>query len=76
MNLLLSLLLLVAPAPVKTEHGRFNITKDGQNIGTDEFDVTSNFVKSARDVVHRALRQIIAWRLPYLSGLCTSDHEL
>ena len=39
MNLLLSLLLLLTPAPVKTEHGRFNITRDGQNIGADDFNV-------------------------------------
>jgi hypothetical protein len=38
MNFLLSLLLLVAPAPVKTEHGRFNSPKDGKNIGIDESD--------------------------------------
>src|SRR5438045_2442534 len=35
MNMLLSLLLLLAP--VKTEHGRFNIMKDGKKIGTEEF---------------------------------------
>jgi hypothetical protein len=37
MNLLLALLLL---APVKVEHGRFNILKDGNKIGTDEFTVS------------------------------------
>lgn len=54
MNLLLSLLLLVAPAPVKTEHGRFNITKDGQNIGTDEFSVSrrdSNYVFESKTTI-------------------------
>src|SRR5438132_1115356 len=38
MSLLLSLLLLLSP--VKIEHGRFNILKDGKKIGTDEFTVT------------------------------------
>lgn len=37
MNLLLSVLLLLAP--VKIEHGRFNIIKDGKKIGTDEFSI-------------------------------------
>ena len=37
MNVLLSLLLLLAP--VKIEHERFNIIKDGKKIGTDEFTV-------------------------------------
>ena len=47
MSMLLSLLLLLAPVPIKTEHGRFNIVKDGQNVGTDEFTVSrhdSNYV--------------------------------
>ena len=35
MNLLLSVLLLFAP--VKAEHARFNISKDGRKIGTEEF---------------------------------------
>ena len=54
MNLLLSLLLLVAPAPVKTEHGRFSITKDGKAIGTDEFDVSrrgSNYVFEGKTII-------------------------
>jgi hypothetical protein len=54
MNLLLSLLLLVAPAPVKTEHGRFNIAKDGNNIGTVEFDVLrrgSNYVFEGKTTI-------------------------
>jgi hypothetical protein len=38
MSILLSLLLLLAP--IRAEHGRFNITKDGRKIGTDEFTVT------------------------------------
>jgi hypothetical protein len=45
MNVLLSLLLLLAP--VKIEHGRFTITKDGKKIGTDDFTVArrgSNYV--------------------------------
>jgi hypothetical protein len=52
MNFLLSLLLLVAP--VKTEHGRFNITKDGKNIGTDEFTVSrheSNYVLEGKTTI-------------------------
>ena len=40
MNLLLSVLLLLAP--VKIEHGRFNILKDGKKIGTDEFSIVKN----------------------------------
>src|SRR5215475_8538664 len=39
MNILLSVLLLLVPTPVKTEHGRFNILKDGQKIGTEEFTI-------------------------------------
>jgi hypothetical protein len=38
MNILLSLVLLFVP--IKAEHGRFNIIKDGRKIGTDEFTVT------------------------------------
>src|SRR6266699_5287957 len=37
MNVLLSLVLLLAP--VKIEHGRFNVIKDGKRIGTEEFSV-------------------------------------
>lgn len=37
MTLLLSLLLLWSP--VKVEHGRFNILKDGKKIGSEEFTV-------------------------------------
>ena len=39
MTFFLSLLLLAAPA-IKTEHGQFNITKDGKTIGTNEFTVS------------------------------------
>src|SRR5262249_48952326 len=39
MNLLLSVLLLLAP--VKSEHGRFNVIKDGQRIGTEEFTIAA-----------------------------------
>src|SRR5437763_1435064 len=35
MNVLLSLMLLLAP--VKAEHGQFNILRDGKKIGTEEF---------------------------------------
>jgi hypothetical protein len=38
MTLLLSFLLLLAP--IKVEQGRFNITKDGTRIGTDEYAIT------------------------------------
>ena len=38
MNALLLLLLLLAP--VKPEHGRFTITKDGRRVGTEEFSVS------------------------------------
>src|SRR5436309_13132310 len=38
MNVLLSLVLLLL-APVKIEHGRFNVIKDGKRIGTEEFSV-------------------------------------
>jgi hypothetical protein len=37
MSLLLSLLLLFTP--VKIEHGRFNIVKDGRKIGAEEFTI-------------------------------------
>ena len=38
MSLLLSLLLLFAP--IKVEQGRFNISREGKRIGTDEFAIT------------------------------------
>lgn len=41
MNVLLSLLLLFAPA-VKMEHGHFKILKDGTNIGSDDFTLSLN----------------------------------
>lgn len=50
MNLFLSLLLLFAPA-IKTEHGHFNILKDGRPIGTDDFSVSrpgSNYIIEGR----------------------------
>ena len=37
MSFLLSILLLLAP--VKAEHARFNISKDGRKIGTEEFTI-------------------------------------
>ena len=37
MNALLSLLLILAP--VKLEHGRFVITKDGKRVGVEEFSI-------------------------------------
>jgi len=45
MSLLLTFLFLLAP--IKVEHGRFNILKDGKKVGTDEFTVVmrgSNYV--------------------------------
>jgi hypothetical protein len=53
MNLLLSLLLLAAPA-IKTEYGRFNIIKDGKTIGTDEFTISrheSNYVLEGKTTI-------------------------
>ena len=38
MNILLSLLFLLAP--IKIEQGRFNIVKDGMKVGTEEFAVS------------------------------------
>src|SRR5215470_6265023 len=37
MSVLLTFLMLLAP--VKLEHARFNIIKDGSKIGTDEFTI-------------------------------------
>src|SRR5215470_16529255 len=54
MNILLSVLLVLLPAPVKTEHGRFNIVKDGQKIGTDEFSIgrhDSNYVLESKTTI-------------------------
>ncbi len=54
MNVLFSLLLLLLPTPVKTERGRFNILKDGQKIGTDEFTVGrhgSNYVLESKTTI-------------------------
>jgi hypothetical protein len=53
MSFLLSLLLLLAP-PVKVEHGRFNIIKDGKSIGTDEFTVSrhdTNYVLEGKTTI-------------------------
>jgi len=52
MKLFLSLLLLVAP--IKIEHGRFNILKDGRKIGTDEFTIVmrgSNYLIDGRATI-------------------------
>jgi hypothetical protein len=54
MNVLLSLLLLLVPTPVRTEHARFNILKDGKPIGTDDFDISrhgSNYVFEGKTTV-------------------------
>jgi hypothetical protein len=54
MNLLLSVLLLLVPTPVKTDHGRFNILKDGQKIGTDEFTIgrhDANYVLESKTTI-------------------------
>src|SRR5215471_17390225 len=54
MNVLLSLLLLLVPTPVRTEHGRFNILKDGKPIGVDDFDISrhgSNYVFEGKTTV-------------------------
>jgi hypothetical protein len=51
MNIFLPVLLLLLPAPVKTEHGRFDIVKDGQKLGTDEFTIgrhESNYVLDSK----------------------------
>lgn len=48
------LLLLLLPAPVKVEHGRFNITKEGRKIGTDEFTISrnnSNYVLESKTTI-------------------------
>src|SRR5262249_17909721 len=47
MNLVLSVLLLLAP--VKVEHGRFNVIKDGKKIGTEEFTISRNGSKYSID---------------------------
>jgi len=52
MNVLLSFLLLVAP--IKIEHGRFNIIKDGRKIGTNEFTIVmrgSNYLIDGRATI-------------------------
>jgi hypothetical protein len=54
MNILLSVLLLLVPTPVKTDHGRFNIVKDGQKIGTDEFTIgrhDANYVLESKTTI-------------------------
>ena len=54
MNILLSVLLVLLPAPVKTEQGRFNIVKDGQKIGTDEFTIGrhgANYVLESKTTI-------------------------
>jgi hypothetical protein len=53
MNLWL-LLLLLLPAPVKVEHGKFNITQEGRKIGTDEFTISrhnSNYVLESKTMI-------------------------
>jgi hypothetical protein len=54
MNALLSVLLLLVTPPVKTEHGRFDIVKDGQKIGTDEFTIgrhEANYVLESKTTI-------------------------
>jgi hypothetical protein len=54
MNVLLSVLLLFVPTPIKTDHGRFNILKDGQMIGTDEFTIgrhDANYVLESKTTI-------------------------
>ena len=36
---IIATLLLLAPAPVVTESGRFTIKQDGRTVGTEEFSV-------------------------------------
>jgi hypothetical protein len=48
------LLLLLLPAPVKVEHGRFDITQEGRKIGTDEFTISrnnSNYVLESKTTI-------------------------
>src|SRR5262249_17528027 len=51
MNLWMSLLLVLLPAPVKVEHGRFNVVKEGRKVGTDDFTISrhnSNYVLDSK----------------------------
>jgi hypothetical protein len=47
--MMIFLSLLVFLMPVKIEHGRFNILKDGKKIGTDEFTVSMHGMNYAID---------------------------
>ena len=75
MTFFLSLLLLVAPA-IKTEHGRFNIVKDGRSIGTDEFTVSrheSNYVLESKTTIGD---QTMTSRLEVTEKLVPVSYEL
>jgi len=75
MTFFLSLLLLAAPA-IKTEHGRFNIVKDGRSIGTDEFTVSrheSNYVLESKTTIGD---QTMTSRLEVTEKLVPVSYEL
>lgn len=75
MNVFLSLLLLFAPA-VKTEHGHFNILKDGRPIGTDDFSVSrrgSNYVFEGQTKIGDTT---MTSRLEVTESLATVSYEL
>jgi hypothetical protein len=76
MNLWLSLLLLLLPAPVKTEHGRFNIVKEGRKIGTDDFTISrhnSNYVLESKSTI---ADQAISSRMELTDKLIPVSYEV
>src|SRR5262249_4300237 len=75
MNILLPILLLLLPAPVKTEHGRFNIVKDGQTLGTDEFTIgrhEANYVLEGKTTIGDT---IISSRMELTDKLAVVSYE-
>jgi hypothetical protein len=74
MSVLLSFLLLLAP--IKIEHGRFNIVKDGRRIGTDEFTVVmrgSNYLIDGKATIGDV---ILASKMELDSKLETVTYEV
>ena len=74
MSVLLSFLLLLAP--IKIEHGRFNIVKDGRRIGTDEFTVVmrgSNYLIDGKATIGDV---ILASKMELDSKLETVAYEV
>jgi hypothetical protein len=70
------LLLLLLPAPVKVEHGRFDIIKDGRKIGTDDFTISrhdSNYVLESKTTIGEV---VISSRMELSDKLVPVSYEV